>query len=171
MGSAFREHEHRDLVERCAHALDTVQRMERGEPYDVLDIAAQTAALQRRYGHPGIAYALRTWCDLLIAATPGARTGQLVRVAFLTDAGGVDAEPADPAHQWASDLVTARLAGDQVRFYRLTEALPDTFGDRAEYVLRLVEMVAHALAAYLDTEPARPGRIRPGLYQPTTAAS
>lgn len=159
----FRDSERRDLVTRCTTILDGVQRMARHEPgYDLKDVLSHLASMDGRYDVPGLSFALRVWCDMLIDATPGARHGQRVKVAFLTASGDVEAEAADPAHQWAADLVTARMGHDEMGFYRLTADLPADLAGRGEYIFRLVEMVAYALDAY--AYPDQASRVKPGLY-------
>lgn len=154
----FREYERRDLAKRCTLILDAAQHLHRHDPgYTLNSVTTPLAALSLLYGGPGVAFALRAWCDTFIAATPGAERGQTVRLAYLT---GTD----DPAHRWAADLVAARLADDQMGFYRLTAALPADEANRGEHIFQLIELVAGALVAYADPAPAGPGRLKPGLY-------
>lgn len=161
----FHEHERRDLTQRCAHILAAAQLLHRQHPgYTLYSVTTPLTALSQIYGGPGVAFALRAWCDTFIDATPGAQRGQTVQLAFVTDAGDLQTGTDYAPHQWAADLVAARLAADQMGFYRLTAALPDDETLLGEHVFRLVELVAGALVAYADPAPVAPGQVKPGLY-------
>lgn len=158
-----------DILYRATAALHAAQRMCACTDTDTaghnhLDVAAQIMGLSNRHGGAGMAYALQGWCDAAIAATPGADRGTRAQVAFITNEGDRimnKTREVSPAHQWAGDVLAARLADDRTEFAQLVETIPaDAVG---EYVFRLLEMVATIVNSQQGPPPAA-GRIRPGLY-------
>lgn len=113
-------------------------------PIDTGDlILSGLRGLIARYGQPGLALAVRGWCDAVAEALPAGHPP-------------VVAEPEEhtaPAPQWAADLLTAHLTGDQVMLYRLIGCLP---ADPVECALHLLSLVAVSLAVIDAPAPALP---------------
>lgn len=114
-------------------------------------------AISDEAGGPGMAVAVKAWCDTLIGAwrrdggiPDGGADGVLVRPAWRdTDTGRVatDADEVPAEFRWAGRLIAARVALDKPAYDALIAALPADGEAIARHVGALLGTVALTLQA------------------------
>jgi hypothetical protein len=164
----FNQSQLADLNARAGAVLTTIRgHMLRQEfTGDAKQLLRDLGDLALVYGRPGMAHAVRYWCDAVIAATPGAVVGRPVEVRFATPDQEelVSQRYIIPERKWAADVLAARFAGDHVRLYDLVDQLPR---DRMAllHLYRMAEIAAGFLNHY--DAPTTTGPYAPGLYRAT----
>lgn len=161
-----------DLGRRCDRLIDTMRAAIR-EPDNHghhLAVHEQLTALLVDGGAPAFGYAAGHFADAAIAATPGRDlvvrpdgTRADIDVLFTNDdfSASVPANQVGIRHQWAAQLVAARLSGDHVRYHRLVDLIPMTGRSLLSYLAALLGHVAVMLDVYED---GAEGVLTPGLY-------
>lgn len=147
----------------CNGLLDTMKKAFEDDLRDPRPIMSGIGELLMAYGMPGAAFALRSWFDRVIEATPHAQIGVPV-VARFTNTDNTSILPRHqltPERAWAGDAIAARFAADHLSLYKLLEDIPR---DRRAviYLFRALEMSAGILMSYENP----PQGIQPGLYEP-----
>lgn len=158
-----------DLSSRCTAMLDKMKTVARAG-----DASPETGDLVRHvlhdlrdlavvYGQPGIGFAVRTWFDAVIDATPGAGrgNGKPTTVMFVNEQQTQLVHRISPEHQWAGDALAARFSDDQTGLYRLLGAIPHG-ATGIVCLFRAIEVSAVTIVAH---ENPAVGPIKPGLYQ------
>ena len=153
-----------DLGARSRTLLDQMKQIVRqgaGAGDLVRPVVAGLQEIPALYDRPGVAFAVRSWCDAVIEAS-GHEPGRPIEVVYAAPDGRsmVAREFILPERQWASDVLAARFASEHVTLYRLLDQLPagtETF----IHLFRLVEIAASLLVAH---ESPPDGPIKPGLH-------
>lgn len=156
-----------ELSELSRRILTHIRGSMRGPEYtgDTKELFSELLDALLRYGIPGAAFIVSSWCDAVIDATPGAEVGRPVIVTFATPdyTTLIDPRFVSPARQWAADALAARFAADPIRLNTLITLLPPD--QRALIPLfRLVEIAGHVLNEYANPPT---GPRAPGLYRET----
>jgi len=151
------------LTEHSTGLLDSMKQAIQDGLRDPTPLMHSIGNLLMAHGMPGAAFAVRSWFDHVIEATPHAQIGMPV-VARFTNTDNTSILPRHqltPERAWAGDAIAARFAADQVRLYKLLEDIPR---DRRAliYLFRALEMSAGILLSYENP----PEGIKPGLYEP-----